>query len=57
MASHSEAPKQTEGDAPAKKAESSDMSNILQHIKNLETNNNLKSKLNDDKVRNCKLSA
>tara|TARA_B100000795_G_scaffold241347_1_gene204050 strand:+ start:50 stop:607 length:558 start_codon:yes stop_codon:yes gene_type:complete len=36
----------------------SDMTNILQHIKNLETNNNeLKGKLQDAETRNGKLSA
>jgi len=58
MASLSEAPKAGESDAPAKKPESTDMSNILQHIKNLETNNvTLKSQLQDAEVRNGKLSA
>jgi len=58
MATLSEAPKTQESDAPAKKAESTDMSNILQHIKNLETNNvTLKSQLQDAEVRNGKLSA
>jgi len=58
MASNSEAPKPTKGDAHAKKPESSDMSNILQHIKNLETNNNeLKGCLEDADSRIGKLSA
>jgi len=58
MATLSEAPKTQESDAPAKKAESTDMSNILQHIENLETNNvTLKSQLQDAEVRNGKLSA
>jgi len=58
MATLSKAPKTHESDAPAKKAESTDMSNILQHIKNLETNNvTLKSQLQDAEVRNGKLSA
>jgi len=61
MATLSEAPKTPENNAPAKegkKAESSDMSNILQHIKNLETNNvSLKGQLQDAEVRNGKLSA
>ena len=52
----SEAPKHQEAD---KKPEpSTDMSNILQHIKNLETNNNeLKGRLEDADSRIGKLSA
>jgi len=58
MTTVAEPPKVPESDAPAKKAESTDMSNILQHIKNLETNNvTLKSQLQDAEVRNGKLSA
>jgi len=58
MTTSAEAPKTIESDAPAKKTESTDMSNILQHIKNLETNNvTLKSQLQDAEVRNGKLSA
>ena len=58
MATPSEAPKTHESDVPAKKTKSMDMSNILQHIKNLETNNvTLKSQLQDAKVCNGKLSA
>jgi len=58
MTTPAETPKIPESDAPAKKNESTDMSNILQHIKNLETNNvTLKSQLQDAEVRNGKLSA
>jgi len=58
MTTPAETPKIPENDAPAKKTESTDMSNILQHIKNLETNNvTLKSQLQDAEVRNGKLSA
>jgi len=56
MGTLSKAPKTPENNAPAKegkKAESSNMSNILQHIKNLETNNvSLKGQLQDAEVRN-----
>ena len=58
MTTPAETPKIPESDAPAKKNESTDMSNILQHIKNMETNNvTLNSQLQDAEVRNGKLSA